>query len=78
MMIAQQTDCVAHEFVHMTADSHIYADQIPAVEEYLALPKIDSPKLKINKAADIFSYKPEDFVVSDFTSGPKIEIPVAV
>lgn len=78
MMIAQQTDCVAHEFVHMTADSHIYADQIPAVEEYLALPKIDSPKLKINKAADIFSYRPEDFEVSDFTSGPKIEIPVAV
>ena len=78
MMIAQQTDCVAREFVHMTADSHIYGDQISAVEEYLSLPEIESPKLKINKAADIFSYKPEDFVISDFVSGPKIEIPVAV
>jgi thymidylate synthase len=27
---------------------------------------------------DIFSYKPEDFEIIDFESGPKIEIPVAV
>jgi thymidylate synthase len=78
VMIAQQTDCIPHEFVHVTADSHIYADQIDGVKAYLETPKIDSPKLKINKAADIFSYKPEDFEISDFTSGPNIKIPVAV
>lgn len=78
MMIAQQTDCTAHEFVHMTADSHIYGDQIKAVEEYLTLPEIESPKLKIRKAKDIFSYTPEDFEITDFKSGPKLEIPVAV
>lgn len=77
-MIAQQTDCTPHEFVHMTADSHIYGDQIQAVEEYLKLPEIESPKLKIRKAKDIFSYTPEDFEISDFNSGPKLEIPVAV
>ena len=78
MMIAQQTDCTVHEFVHMTADSHIYGDQIQAMEEYLQLPELDSPKLKINKAADIFSYKLEDFEITDSVSGPKLEIPVAV
>lgn len=78
MMIAQQTDCTPHEFVHITADSHIYADQIAAMEEYLQLPELDSPKLKIKKAKDIFSYMPDDFEVTDFTSGPKLEIPVAV
>lgn len=78
MMIAQQTDCVASEFVHMTADSHIYGDQIQAVEEYLALPETESPKLKIRKAKDIFSYTPEDFEITDFNCGPKLEIPVAV
>lgn len=77
-MIAQQTDCTPHEFVHMTADSHIYGDQIQAVEEYLKLPETDSPKLKIRKAKDIFSYTPEDFEITDFLSGPKLEIPVAV
>ena len=78
VMIAQQTDCVPYELVHMTADSHIYGDQIQAVEEYLSLPETESPKLKINKATDIFSYKPEDFVLTDFNPGKKIEIPVAV
>jgi hypothetical protein len=78
VMIAQQTDCIPHEFVHVTADSHIYFDQLDGVKAYLETPKIDSPKLKINKAADIFSYKPEDFEITDFTSGPNIKIPVAV
>jgi thymidylate synthase len=77
-MLAQQTDCKPHEFVHMTADSHIYWDQIGAVEEYLKLPVIDSPKLEIKKAKDIFSYTPDDFVLTDFNCGPKLEIPVAV
>jgi thymidylate synthase len=78
VMIAQQTDCLPYEFVHFTGDSHVYDDQIEGVKKYLELPIINSPKLKINKAKDIFSYKPEDFEIIDFESGPKIEIPVAV
>lgn len=78
VMLAQQTDCTPHEFVHVTADSHIYEDQIQGVKEYLKTPIIDSPKLTIKKASDIFSYMPEDFTISEFKSGPKIEIPVAV
>lgn len=78
IMIAQQADCKSAEFVHVTADSHIYEDQIEAVKRYLASDIIDSPKLEIKKAKDIFSYTPDDFVISDYKCGPKIEIPVAV
>ncbi len=78
MMIAQQTDCKPFEFVHVTADSHIYGDQIDAMKQYVELPEIDSPKLEIKKAKDIFSYTLEDFVLTDFKTGPKLEIPVAV
>jgi thymidylate synthase len=78
MMLAQQTDCKPYEFVHVTADSHIYEDQIEGVKKYLETPIIDSPKIKINKAKDIFSYKPEDFEIVDYKTGPKIDIPVAV
>ena len=77
-MIAQQTGCTAHEFVHYTADSHIYADQVECIKEYLSLPELPSPKLEIKKADDIFSYTPDSFVLSEFECGPKIEIPVAV
>jgi thymidylate synthase len=48
MMIAQQTDCIASEFVHFTADSHIYESQIQSVEKYLSRENPpDSPKLLI-------------------------------
>lgn len=77
-MLAQQTGYEPYEFIHSTADSHIYEDQIPAVEKYLQQPVIESPTLKLNKATDIFSYKLEDFELVNFQSGPKIEIPVAV
>ena len=78
VMLAQQTGCVAHELVHTTHDSHIYWDQIDAVNQYLDLPQIESPKLEIKPAEDIYSYTPDSFVLSEFESGPKLEIPVAV
>lgn len=78
MMIAQQTGYEAVELVHNTVDSHIYADQMEAVETYLGTPEHDAPVLTINKAADIFSYKIEDFQLSDYTHGPVIKAPVAV
>lgn len=77
-MFAQQTGYHPYEFIHSCADAHIYEDQIEAVQEYLSTPIIDSPRLELNKAADIYSYKLEDFQVLDFVSGPKIAIPVAV
>ena len=77
-MLAQQTDCIPYEFVHMTADSHIYFNQIDVVKEYLSLPVIDSPKLEIRKAEDIYSYTPDDFVLTEFNPGPKLDILVAV
>lgn len=77
-MIAQQTGFRAHELVHSTVDSHIYEDQIQAVEEYLSTPVIDSPRLVLNKAKDIFSYQQEDFQLDGFVQGPHIKIPVAV
>jgi thymidylate synthase len=64
--------------VHSTVDSHCYENQLDAIKEYLDTPIIDSPKLNINKASDIFSYKMEDFELTDFNTGPVIKIPVAV
>ena len=78
IMIAQQTDCVPHEFIHFTADSHIYEDQIEGVKQYLDTPIVDSPKLSIHKAPSITEYTLDSFVLTDFNSGPKIDLPVAV
>jgi thymidylate synthase len=77
-MLAQQTGYTPYEFVHNTGDTHIYLDQIEAVREYLARPTIDSPKLKLRKAADIYSYQPDDFEIVDYNPGPPIKMPISV
>jgi len=77
-MLCQQTGSVPNELIHTIADAHIYVDQIPMVEEYLSRPKPDSPKLKLNKAKDIFSYQVSDFEIVDYNPLPSIKIPVAV
>jgi len=77
-MVAQQLDLKPHEFVHSTVDSHIYVNQIEAVEEYLSRSKPDSPKIQINKAKDIYSYRPEDFNLLEYNPHPSIKMEVAV
>lgn len=77
-MFAQQFGFKPYEFVHSTVDSHIYLDQISAVEEYLATPVIESPTLELNRAPDMVSYKVDDFKLLNFNQGPNIKVPVAV
>jgi thymidylate synthase len=77
-MLAQQTGYYPYEFVHHTIDSHIYVNQIEAVEEYLSRPEIDCPKLNLKKAKDIDSYSIADFEIIDYNPGSTIKIPVAV
>jgi len=77
-MLAQQTGYTPYEFIHSTADSHIYVNQIDAVKEYLDREKPDSPKLNLKKASDIYSYSMDDFDVIDYNPLDKISIPVAV
>jgi thymidylate synthase len=77
-MLAQQCGLKPYELIHNTGDSHIYESQIPQVEEYLARPKPNSPKLILHQASDIYSYKLEDFEIVDYNPLPLIKIPVAV
>lgn len=77
-MLAQQTGLKPYEFVHNTIDSHIYVDQIEAVEEYLSRPQLDCPKLELEPAPDIDSYTIDNFKITDYNPQPIIKIPVAV
>lgn len=78
IMLAQQAGLKAYEFVHNTIHSHIYANQVDAVKEYLSTPIVDSPKLEILPCDDIFSYTPDHFKLTKYAPGKAIKIPVAV
>lgn len=77
-MLAQQTDCRPHLFIHNTEDSHIYVNQTDQVEEYLSRPDGDSPTLTLHPADDIFSYSVDNFEISGYNPGSVIKMPVAV
>jgi thymidylate synthase len=77
-MLSAECNLKPFEFVYSIADCHIYENQIPAIEEYLSRDPIDSPRLILNKAKDIESYKLEDFVIEGYNPADVIKIPVAV
>lgn len=77
-MLAQQTGCIPHKFIHHMEDAHVYVNQIEAAEKYLAAPKIDCPKLNLKKKNSIFDYCVNDFEVVGYNPNPPIKVPVAV
>lgn len=79
MMVAQQTGYIAKRFVWVGGDCHIYRNHFDQVEEQLDREPYEFPILTIGKIPeDIFSYKYEDFRLSEYRCHPAIKAPVAV
>lgn len=78
MMTAQQTDLKPGTLHWVGGDVHIYGNHLKQVEIQLHRRPYSFPKMKIDKAKDIFSYKIEDFHLEDYKYHPAIKAPVAV
>lgn len=78
MMTAQQTDLKPGALHWVGGDVHIYDNHLKQVEIQLHRRPYSFPKMKIDKAKDIFSYKIEDFHLEDYKYHPAIKAPVAV
>ncbi len=80
MMVAQCCNMVAGELVHMIADAHIYDRHVPIVEELIARPRYDAPRVTLNpEVRDFYAFTPDDLVVEDYQCGPQVKnIPVAI
>lgn len=77
-MIGQQTGFTPYELVHNVGSAHVYVNQIDAAKEYLERPSIDSPRLNLKWAKDIFSYELDNFIVENYTPDKIIKVPIAV
>jgi len=80
MALAQATGTEAYEYIHTVSDAHIFVDQVPAVEEMLKREPRPFPTVTMNPdKKDIFSFRKEDFTLSDYNPHPGIKgIPVAI
>ena len=79
LMIAQVCDLKPGEFVWTGGDVHLYSNHVeqaklPLTRDFRPLPKMTlNPEVK-----DIFSFKFEDFTLSDYDPHPHIKAAVAV
>lgn len=77
-MVAQQVGMKPGEFIWTGGDCHIYQNHLEQVNLQLTRTPMPYPKLKLNKAKDLFSYQLEDFNIYDYNPHPAIKAPVAV
>ena len=79
MMIAQVCGLKAGDFVHTLGDTHIYLNHIEQVKLQLSRDPKNLPKMNINPdVKDIFSFKYEDFTLTDYDPHPLIKGAVSV
>jgi thymidylate synthase len=78
--VAYLTDTVPYEYIHTISDAHIYVDQLTAVAEMLSRSPHTLPTVKLaNPPDNIFDFRKENFVLSDYGPHPAIKgIPVAI
>lgn len=78
-MVAQVTGLVAHEFIHVMGDTHIYLNHIDQVKEQLARKPYKLPKLWLNPAIkNIDSFTMDDIKLIDYKHHPAIKAVMAV
>ncbi len=80
MMLAQVTDMIPGELVHVIADAHIYDRHIDIVKELIARPTYDAPKVRLNPdVKDFYDFTTDDVIIEDYVTGPQVKnIPIAV
>lgn len=79
LMAAQILGYKFKEIVYTFSDAHIYESQYAKVEELLKTEAKKLPTVTLNAdIKDIFEFKPEHFVLSDYDPNPKMLIPTPV
>lgn len=78
-MVAQVTGLKADEFIHTLGDTHIYLNHLEQVRLQLTRTPRPLPKMRINPdVKDLFSFKYEDFELTDYDPWPHIAGKVSV
>jgi thymidylate synthase len=79
LMVAQVCDLKPGEFIHTFGDVHLYNNHIEQAQLQLTRDCRALPKMIINpEVKDIFSFKFEDFTLTDYNPHPHIKAAVSV
>ena len=78
-MMAQVTGLPCGDFIHTTGDTHLYLNHLEQAELQLTRTPRPLPRMIINPdVKDIFSFRYEDFQLTDYNPYPHIKADVSV
>ena len=79
LMVAQVTGYEPGDFVHTFGDAHLYLNHLEQAKLQLTRMPRALPRMKINPdVTDIFSFRYDDFTLSEYDPHPHIKAEVAV
>jgi len=79
MMIAQVCGLAPGEFIHSLGDAHLYTNHLDQVQLQLNRKPRQQPKILINpEVKNIFSFKFEDFQLTEYNPLPHIKAEVSI
>ena len=79
MMVAQVCGLAPGEFIHTLGDAHLYTNHLDQARLQLTRTPTQGPKMLINPAVkDIFSFKIDDFQLTEYDPMPHIKAEVSV
>lgn len=79
-MIAQVSDMIPGELVHVIADAHIYDRHIPIIEELIRRDPFPAPKFSLNPDIhNFYDFTPADVLLENYRFGEQVKnIPIAI
>lgn len=80
MMIAQVSNMIPGQLVHMIADAHIYDRHVNIIKELISRPSYDAPIVTLDPDIhNFYDFTRNSITVENYITGPQIEnIPIAV
>ena len=80
MMVAQVSDMIPGELVHMIADAHIYDRHVPIIKELIERPTFPAPTVRLNpEVRDFYDFTTDDLIIENYQHGEQVKnIPIAV
>ena len=79
-MLAQVSDMIPGELIHVISDAHIYDRHVDLVREMISRPQFPAPKFSLNpEVRDFYEFSTNDIKIENYQKNPQItDIPVAI
>lgn len=79
-MLAQVTDMIPGELIHVISDAHIYDRHVDIVKEMIKRPQYPAPSFSLNpEIKDFYKFRADDIKIEGYKKNPQIkDIPVAI